>query len=77
MVRIERIELTADVARYKYFPEDSEECGIVTLGRLSGERSIEKTVSGYGANYPAHALRRIEEYQKNGIFPQKDVVAWY
>lgn len=77
MVRIELLELTEETIRYKYFPEQSEECGIVVLGRKTGDRSLEKAVEGYSSNYAAHALRRMEEYQKEGNFPKKDIVAWY
>lgn len=77
MVRIELLELTEETIRYKYFPEQSEEYGIVALGRKTGDRTIEKASEGYSANYAAHALRRIEEYQKEGDFPKKDIIAWY
>lgn len=77
MVRIERLELTEQMAKYRYFPENSENSGIVSLDRDTEEKHIEKMLDGYGSNYAAHALRRIEEYQRNGNFPEKDVVAWY
>ena len=77
MVKIERLELTDKIARYRYFPEDSRKCGIVALDRETGERKLETMLEGYGSNYAAHALRRIEEYQKKGEFLKKDVVAWY
>ena len=77
MVRIEMIELTDEFARYKYFPENSESFGIVKLNRMTKEREFEKTISGYSANYAAHAIRRVEEYDAIGSFKDKDVVAWY
>lgn len=77
MVRIELLELTEETIRYKYFPEQSEEYGIVVLGRKTSDRSLEKAVEGYSSNYAAHALRRIEEYQKEGNYPKKDIIAWY
>ena len=77
MVRIELLELTEDFAKYKFFPEDSKDYGIVALNRKSKERVFEKQVAGYGTTYAAHALRRIEEYQKQGDYLIKDMVAWY
>ena len=77
MVRIEKLELTNQIARYKYFPEKSQKSGIVALNRNTGERIFEKSIAGYGTTYAAHALRRVEEYQKNGEFLESDVVAWY
>ena len=77
MVKIELLELTDKIVKYKYIPEDSSEYGIVCLDRMTGERNIEKLVSGYSVNYPAHALHRIEEYRENDNFREKDVIAWY
>ncbi len=77
MVRIELLELTEELARYKFFPENSKEYGVVTLNRKSMERSIEKQLPAYGVAYAAHALKRIEEYQKQGNYLSEDMVAWY
>ncbi len=77
MVRIEKITLTDQIARYKYFPEASKESGIVALNRNTGERIFEKALEGYDRMYAAHAIRRIEEYQKRGEFLERDIVAWY
>ena len=40
MVRIEKMELTDEYAKYKYFPENSEELGIVKLNRLKTTEDI-------------------------------------
>lgn len=77
MVSIVKLELTDQIARYRYFPENSKKSGIVALNRRTGERDLEKKIDGYGNNYAAHALRRIEEYQEKGNFLEKDVVVWY
>lgn len=77
MVKIELLELTENVARYKYFPENSEEYGIVMLDRKMGRGDFEKVHQGYGTKYAAHALKRVKEYQKSGDFLQKDIIAWY
>lgn len=77
MVRIRKLELTDFVARYEYFPENSDKCGIISLNRATGERVMEKSASGYGNNYAAHALRRIEEFQKEGKFAEEDTVIWF
>lgn len=77
MVKIELLELTEELARYRFFPEGSEDYGIIALDRKSGERIFEKQIAGYGTTYAAHALRRIEEYQKQGEYLPKDIVAWY
>lgn len=77
MVRIEKLDLTNSTARYKYYPEKYDESGIVALNRNTGERILEEALAGYGNTYAAHALRRIEEYQKIGKFPEKDIIVWY
>lgn len=77
VVRIEKLELTDLKVRYKYFPEKSNKSGIVSLDRHTGERALEKLATGFGSNYAAHALRRIEEFQRGGEFPEKDIVVWY
>lgn len=77
MVKIELLELTDEIVRYKFFPEDSKEYGVVALHRGTGKRILEKTVDGYGNNYAAHAFRRIEEYEKNDNFSKTDLIAWY
>lgn len=77
MVKIEFIELTENIVRYKFFPENSKEYGIVALNRQTGERILEKEVKGYLLNYAAHAFHRMEEYQNKNDFPKEDMVAWY
>lgn len=77
VVKIEKMELTDQMVRYRYFPEKSKKSGIVALNRDTGERILEKALEEYGNTYAAHALRRIEEYQRNGKFPEKDVIVWY
>ncbi len=77
LVRIVLDGLTEEVAKYRYYPEDSGDYGVVTLDRRNGNRIYETQAEGYGQTYAAHALKRIEEYQKRGDFPQEDTVAWY
>ena len=77
MVRIKKLELTDSTVKYEYYPEKSDKRGIVSLNRDTGERVLEKSVDGSGSNYAAHALCRIEEFQREGRFPEEDVVIWY
>lgn len=79
MVLIKLINLTDEYVEYAYYPEKILESeGVVRLSRKTGERQfIKEPGSDFGRRYAAHALRRIEEYQKNGKFLEKDVVAWY
>ena len=77
MVKIELMDLTGDIARYKYYPETSKEYGIIVLDRKTGERKQEKSVEEFNSSYAAHAIWRIEEYQETGKFLEKDIIAWY
>ncbi len=77
VVKIELLELTDKIVKYKYIPENSDEYGIVSFDRVTGEKKIDKLVSGYSMNYPAHAFHRIKEYLENNNFQKKDVIAWY
>lgn len=71
------MDLTDNIARYKYYPETSKEYGIVVLNRKTGEIKQEKSVEEFNSSYVAHAIRRIEEYQEIGKFLEKDIIAWY
>ena len=77
MVKIKKIIVTDLIAKYEYFPEQSGKSGIVTLDRVTDERVLEKLALGYGKNYAVHAFRRIEEFQKQGVFLEEDIVMWY
>lgn len=77
MVKIEFLELTENLVRYKYFPEDSNDYGIVSLNRKTKERILEKVLEKYSLKYAAHALYRMEKYLREEKFPEMDIVAWY
>ena len=77
MLILDLLEITETMVKYKYYPEDSKEYGIIMIDRISKKRKVVKEVTGYGSNYLAHAFRRIEEYIKNENFQEKDIVAWY
>lgn len=77
MLKLELLSITELDIRYKYYPEDSDEYGIVTLKKLTKDRNVEKQALGYSLNYAMHAIRRLEEYYEKNSFPEKDIVAWY
>ena len=76
MLRLELIEVTEADVKYRYYPEDSKEYGVVILGKTTRERDIEEKADGYDMSYAAHALRRLEEYCEKNTFPKEDIVAW-
>lgn len=69
--------LTDEKATYRYYPEDSKEYGIVSLMRKTGKRIHDKPHPDVISEYARQAWRRLEEYQKNGHFPERGQIAWY
>ena len=71
-------ELTEEKATYRYIPIGSDEYGVVSIMRKTGECTHDKQWPGSTTSVCAHqAWRRLREYQKNNKFPEKDLVAWY
>ena len=77
MVTMEKILLTSEKVVYKYFPEGGKEFGKVSYNRKNGEGSIDSMVPGFSDSYACHALSRIRDYEKQGKYLDKDLVAWY
>ncbi len=67
--------LTEDKVTYRYYPEDGKEYGIVALMRKTGELIHEKECPDTLSNYHCHAWRRLEKYQRDDNFPEKDLIA--
>ena len=59
MLRLELIEITEADVKYRYYPEDSKEYGIVIFRKTTRERDIEEKADGYDTSYAAHASGRI------------------
>ena len=78
MERLELLEVNESKVIYKYYPEqETENFGVVSVNRKTGERKIEKLFDNYGKMYAFHACRELERYITNGNFPVKGGVAWY
>ena len=78
MLRLELISNTRSEVVYKYFPEQKEEYGTISINMVTGEPDIRKLASGdEHRRYLSHAVARIEKYLAEKIFPDSDVVAWY
>ena len=69
MVKIELLELTETIARYKYFPESSDKCGIVMLDRKTGER-VFKNVTKMLDQHKSRSV--LSEVQSETIIDIKD-----
>ena len=54
--------------------KNGEEYGIVALVRKIGELIHEKVCPDILSNYYCHAWRRLEKYQRDNNFPEKDLM---
>lgn len=78
MEKLELLEVNESKVVYKYFPEtETENFGVVSVNRKTGERKIEKLFEKYGKTYAIHACNRLEDYIEDGKFPVIGGVAWY
>ena len=77
VVRIKKFELSDSIASYEYFPDESDESGVVSLKRDTKEHILEWPAPEYSNAYAEHALSRMEEYQDSGKFLEEDVIGWH
>lgn len=77
MIRLELLELTKNLVRYRYYPESSQNYGVLCFYRSSGKFSIEKLNEEYGRWYALHALPYFKECQKKGFFDKQKTIAWF
>lgn len=68
--------LTEDKVSYRYYPEGGKEYGIVSLDRKTGQRIHDKFCPDTISLYAGQAWRRLEKYQRENRFPEKDMIAW-
>lgn len=79
---LELIELTDEIVRLKYYPEQQSATGSfgeVTYFRKSEEWHFDKIAEGYSRNYALHACqaaRYVDKFNK-GIFKNEGLVGWY
>ena len=76
MERLVLEEVTQEKVTYRYYPEQSKTYGVVVLMRKTGQRILVKLHPDYSSAYVGQAWKRLDEYQKTGDFPEKDLVAW-
>lgn len=69
--------LTEERVSYRYYPEGGEEYGIVSLDRKTGKRIHDLPCPDTISSYAGQAWRRLEEYQREGNFPEKAMIMWY
>ncbi len=77
MLRLELVSNMQGKVVYKYFPEQKDEYGTVSISTATGETEVEKiSPNDVHRRYLLHAVSRIEKYLAEKKFPERDVVAW-
>lgn len=78
---VEIIELTNEIIRIRYYPEQRSavgEYGEVTYFRKADDWRFDKIVPEYGTSYALQACKAAQRCHKNGKFPKTGgVIGWY
>ena len=77
MLRFILIEETLEVVVYEYFPENSNDSGLVSYDKKSNKCSI-VTLSKADKHqrYAQKMFSKIREYASNNSFQKEGIIAW-
>ena len=76
---VELIELTDEIARLRYYPEQKEavgEYGEITYYRQKDDWEFDKLAENFPSNYALHACIFARRCNQNGDF-KNGLTAWY
>lgn len=78
MVKLKRIDLNDEIARYEFRPEgkDDDGVGVISINRKTAETKVEVDVRTI-SSYKFHALKWLREHWKKSDFPEAGMAAWY
>ena len=79
---LELIELTDEIVRLRYYPEQRSatgEFGEVTYFRKTEDWRFDKIADGYSRNYALHACQAAQRVDKlnGGMFHKEGLIGWY
>lgn len=79
---LELIELTDEIVRLRYYPEQRSaigESGEVTYFRKNGDWNFDKLAKGYSGNYALHACQAAQRCDKlnGGNFKKEGLIGWH
>lgn len=78
MLLLKLVEETSSKVVYNYFPEQKDKFGTVIIDKVTGEiADVQISSNDSNERYMHHAVSKIVEFFKNGIYKHEDVVAWY
>lgn len=74
-------QMLNDLVIYKYYPEDKEEYGEISVNSRTGEiqetSPVEGAYGGENSMYRGHAFSAMRKFFKNGKYPKESMIAWY
>ena len=80
---MELLEVTAEIVRYRYYPEQRSakgEYGEVTYFRKTGKRRLDKIADcgGFGVEYAIQSCKAIQHLDNcGGNFPETGLNGWH
>lgn len=78
MVRLELMSITNKKVVYRYYPESTNDFGVLSLDRQNQSLMSHESPDGYHSSYFRHALAKVREWIGAGVqFPERYTVAWY
>ena len=78
MLKFKMVENNDDIVSYRYFPENKEDSGFLTVNKKDGsviKQQIAK--SDEFKRYFFHMLDRIEEFIERNKFVEEGIIAWH
>lgn len=78
VVRLEQIK--NDIAVYKYYPENKNDYGIISVdtntGHINEDAPVEGQYGGENSMYRNHAFSTMRKFFKEKNFPKEWMTAW-
>ena len=78
MLRFKLIEEKNGVVFYKYYPENEDKSGIVSIDKITKICNINK-ISSNDSNqiYALKILSRLRKFARDNVYEKDGIVAWY
>lgn len=78
MLLLKLVNDTVTGATYAYYPEGKDEQGVLLVKKDSGDVDVLTLApNDEQRRYLAHAVKKIAEFHKNGVYEEQVTVAWY
>ncbi len=77
MLRYLMISETENEIKYRYYPEDGKESGIVSVNKKTGECSVDEAAyNDRHQRYAMKLLKKMKEFVTDNSFEKNGIVAW-